>query len=446
METILLEKRIPVKYDTELIIAGGGPAGIAAGITAARKGINVIILEGEWALGGAGTVGMVPAFMQFGDGVNLLSAGIGFEIYERLKEAGGTGQYLKMGINTEVLKRVYEEMTLKAGASFVYGSKIIGVKREHNNITHIIVASKSGIYAAKAKVFIDCTGDGDLCSMADVPFEVGGDNNEMMPGTLCSFWTDIDWNKYKDGHNGAPQDAYLEQAFKENIFKVHDYHLAGFTQTAPTSGGGNIGHAFGVDPLNEESLTKAFVEQRKRLLEYQEYYRKYICGCERMELGATGSVMGVRESRRIRGDYQLNIQDFKNRAVFEDEIGRYCYPVDIHASTPDVEGFKQFEREFKKEFRYEKGESYGIPYRILTPVGLDNTLMAGRCISCDRYMMGSIRVMPGCYITGQAAGMAAAMAVRENLKTRAIDIGKLQGNLVDIGAYLPNYAAPMSVS
>ena len=149
--------------------------------------------------------------------------------------------------------------------------------------------------------------------------------------------------------------------------------------------------------------------------------------------------MGIRESRRIMGDYVLCLKDFQNRAIFDDEIGRYCYPVDIHASNPDEEGFKKFEEEYKKNFKYNKGESYGIPYRILLPKTLDNVLMAGRCISCDRYLMGSIRVMPGCYITGQAAGMASSMAIEENIPPREINVKKLQKKLIEIGAYLPNY-------
>ena len=108
-------------------------------------------------------------------------------------------------------------------------------------------------------------------------------------------------------------------------------------------------------------------------------------------------------------------------AVFEDEIGRYCYPVDIHASKPDIKSFKEFEEQYRKTLRYQKGESYGIPYHTLVPKGLSNVLIAGRCISSDRYIQGSIRVMPRCYITGQAAGVAAAIAVSENTHVRGFD-------------------------
>jgi hypothetical protein len=131
------------------------------------------------------------------------------------------------------------------------------------------------------------------------------------------------------------------------------------------------------------------------------------------------------------------VDDFKSLAVFEDEIGRYSYPIDIHIAKPDKESYDKFLAEFTT-LRLGKGESYGIPYRILTPQGLKNVLVAGRCVSTDRGMQASIRVMPGCFITGQAAGVAAAMTLQANTTTRKIDITDLQRRLKALGAYLPN--------
>ena len=156
-----------------------------------------------------------------------------------------------------------------------------------------------------------------------------------------------------------------------------------------------------------------------------------------MTLVATGSLLGIRESRRITGDYVLCLDDFKKRAVFPDEIGRYCYPVDIHASKPDAANYKQFAEEFKT-LRYKQGESYGIPYRVLVPQKLSNVLVAGRCVSSDRYIQGSIRVMPGCFITGQATGVAAAIAIEKGADTRGVPVPELQARLKKLGGYLPN--------
>ena len=230
----------------------------------------------------------------------------------------------------------------------------------------------------------------------------------------------------------------LEQAFADGVFTVRDEHLTGMHRTGERLGGGNIGHAFDVDANDEVSLTKALVTARQSLQEFERYYREYLKGFEKIQLVATGSLLGVRETRRIIGDYQLSLDDYRRRATFADEIGRYAYPIDNHPVRPGKDTYAQHRKEFDETLRYGKGESYGIPFRILTPRGLDNVLVAGRCVSADRMVHGSIRVMPGCFITGQAVGVAAAMAAAGQKEPRAIDVKDLQGRLKNLGAYLPN--------
>ncbi|MCL2158990.1 MAG: FAD-dependent oxidoreductase [Oscillospiraceae bacterium] len=428
MTNITYSKTIPIRHDTDVFVAGGGPAGIAAAVSAARLGSRVFLAEAAGCLGGMGTAGQIPVFMQFTDGENFLAAGIGKEIHDKNYELGKVGGCIK----AEVLKEIYEDMMAEAGVEFCYFTQLIDVIAEGGCAKTAVLASKSGIFGVNAKIFIDGTGDGDLAAMAGASYEKGDKDGNMMPGTLCSIWTGIDWGNVRPG----PQEKELERAFADNVFTDNDRHLPGIWKIGDQTGGANIGHAFGVDGTDEKSLTKAFVEQRKKLKEYETYYKNYLTGFENMSLVSTGALMGIRETRRITGDYVLNLEDFKSRAVFEDEIGRYCYPVDIHASSPTEENFNVFVEEFKN-FRYGKGESYGIPYRILTPKGLDNILVAGRCVSSDRYIQGSIRVMPGCYITGQAAGGAAAISVEKNTHTRGFDVKILQNKLRDLGAYLP---------
>ena len=205
-------------------------------------------------------------------------------------------------------------------------------------------------------------------------------------------------------------------------------------------GGGNIGHTFGVDGTDERSVTTALVWGRQLVTEYERYYRQFLPGFEQVRLTQTGALLGLRESRRILGDYVLNLEDYKRRAVFEDEIGRYAYTIDIHAAMPSGKAEPVAHSAFTT-LRYGKGESYGIPYRILTPRTLRNVLVAGRCVSVDRSVHGSIRVMPGCFITGQAAGAAAAVAAANDGDTRRVEIKDLQSRLRSAGAYLPNAAA-----
>ncbi len=427
---------IPVKYETDVFVAGGGPAGIAAAVSAARTGAKVYLAESQGCFGGMGTAALVPVFMQFSDGVRNVAAGIGEEILERLRGLDGTGDEYRFTIKAEVLKRLYDDMLVESGADFSFQTHLIDVQKEGDRVAYAILYSKSGIFAVKAKVFIDCTGDGDLAVMAGASYRKGDDDGSMMPGTLCSLWAGIDWDI---ADRDPAQPRMLEQAFADGVFTVQDREMPGIWRTGAIMGGGNLGHAYGLDSTNTSSVTAAFTEQRRRLVEYEKYFKNYLNGFEKMELVSSGNLMGVRESRRILGDYVLNLDDFNNRAVFDDEIGRYCYWVDIHSSGAESDAAKNTSNMRARAEKYGKGDSYGIPYRTLIPKGLSNVLVAGRCVSCDRYVLASIRVMPGCFITGQAAGAAAAIAASNHANVRDVDVQKLQDTLKNAGAYLPNF-------
>jgi len=438
------QRNLPVRHEVDVFVAGGGPAGVAAAVAAARQGARVFLAEGHSCFGGMGTAGLVPAFMTFGDGEHFLAAGIGEEILDRLHAAGGTSPRYDparknrggVDIKAEVLKRVYDDLTADAGVGFAFHTALIAVTTPGRRVTAAVCAAKSGLFAVRAKVYVDGTGDGDLATWAGAPAEKGDGNGDMMPGTLCSLWAGVDWPAVHAAGLGAG-DARLREALDAGVIGQYDLHLPGMWQVSETIGGGNIGHTFGVDGTDERSLTEALVFGRKLVPQYERYYKQYLKGFERMELVGTGSLLGLRETRRIMGDYVLCLDDFKARAVFDDEIGRYSYPVDIHPMRPDKAAFEQFRDEWAN-LRYGPGESYGVPYRVLLPRKLTNVLVAGRCVSTDRYLQGSIRVMPGCYITGQAAGVAAAMAARGDADIRAVNVPQLQKRLVAMGAYLPN--------
>jgi hypothetical protein len=438
-------KKVEIHKDVDIFIAGGGPSGIAAAVTASRNGAKVFLVESHTCFGGMSTAGLIPCFCQFSDGVNFLAGGIGREIYESVLKLGSSGTdntadnpTKELCIKPEILKRIYDDIMLTAGVDFTFVTNVISVFSSNRNVEYVICAAKSGIYAVKAKMYIDCTGDGDLAALAGAAFEKGDQNGNLQPGTLCSTWTNIDWDTVKKNQKTHERNL-LPQAFKDEIFTTKDPHLPGFWKIGENIGGANIGHTFDLDATDEKSITKALLWARKILPEYKEFYKKYVHGYKKMELVTTASLLGVRETRRIICDYILSFEDYKNRSIFEDEIGRYAYPIDLHPSSIERQSYQQFEDDFHN-LKYNHGESYGIPFRILTPKDFDNMLIAGRCVSSDRFVNGSIRVIPACFITGQASGMAAAIAIdNKNYNVRNIDVKAIQQKLCSIGAYLPNF-------
>lgn len=424
-------KELKEKYNVDVFVAGGGAAGVAAAIAAARQGKKVFLAEATGMLGGLGTSGMVPSFAPFGDGVNILASGIGMEVRNKVSDTDALSTYWT-AYNIEQLKRVYDEMLKDSGADFTFFTTVCDVVAHDGHIDHVICCAKSGMFAVKAKIYIDCTGDGDVCAMAGGEFEFGENNDkQVMPGTLCSLWSDIDW----DNRTKVSPNAYIEKAYKDGVLTYEDRHLPGFFKRPDDLYGGNIGHLFDIDPTDERSLTDAMMWGRYSLTEYERYFKEYFDGYENMKLCTTGSIPGIRESRRVACDYTLTVEDFISRADFDDEIGRYCYPVDVHVKATNKEEYDAFDKEYNTTFRYANGESYGIPYRSLVAKSFDNLLVAGRCMGVDRKMQASIRVMPGCFIAGQAAGVAAALA-SSKAETRSIKYTELKDSLIKLGAYL----------
>ena len=434
---MIITRNLTVKHEVDVFVAGGGPAGVAAAYTAAKQGKRVFIAEELGAFGGSGTCGLVPELMNFDDGKNFLAGGFGAEVFRRA--VGDRGEYSRRvyNIKVEEMKRLYDDLIKESGAEFSFFTKLVDVEVNNGHIEGVVLAAKQGLFAVKAKIYIDCTGDGTLSALAGAQFELGNAeaNGRTMPTTLCSMWANIDFDKKDSLHDGT----FMLEAIEDGVIPQYDPLLPGLKAVDREHGiaGGNVGHVFYVDPTDEKSLTNAMVFGRHLATCYQKYYKEYYKnGCEDIVLIETANILGIRESRRIMGDKKLTAEYYHSSNVFEDEIGRYSYPKDIHSETPDEEGAKQFC--ISVSDHHGVGESYSIPYGALIPVGLDNLLTAGKCISADRPMQASVRVIPGCYITGQAAGVAASLACKSG-ETRRVDIRELQSTLVGLGAYLPSF-------
>lgn len=430
---------LPTFFEAEIVIAGGGPAGIAAALAAARLGKRVVLLEQTSCLGGMGTCALVPAVIYQSDGVNYLSGDFCRSIVKDCCSEMGIAE-INPGwqeVDAEILKRIYDDRLSRAGVKFFFRIRVADAVIRSGKLEALVVATQRGLRKVKGEVFIDATGDAAVAAFAGVPFDCGDAEGRTMGPTLCPQFSNIDLAAYRAAlREGKSDNAIWHELLDRGEAPVPEYHFVGVCTYGNGTASGNLGHIYGTNPLDETELTYACIEGRRLAKTYHEFYRKHVPGFEHSDLVQTAQLLGVRESRRIRGEYQLNGIDYRKRAVFPDEIGRFSYPIDIHSPSADPNEQKRVERVLG-ETRFQPGESYGIPYRSLIPLGVENLLVAGRCVSCDREIQSSLRVIPGCFITGQAAGAAAAMADCGNI--RGVGIAALQKWLKDeLHVYLPN--------
>ena len=454
---VLKERSIPLDDSWGVIVVGGGPAGCAAAAACAREGAGTLLIEATGALGGMGTLGLVPWFCGYGDGQKIIARGIAERVLHacrdntpHLKAAMESNPLATPAINPELLKRIYDDLVLEAGCEVLFGTRLAGVETsEAGEVSALIVANKGGLSAYRAKVYVDCTGDGDLAAWAGAPHEKGDDCGRMQPATHCFIIANVDEEALATGpavHFYDPQSPIHKALRSDKYPDIIELHSCSM-KIGPTTFGFNTGHVFDVDNTDPMSASKALMHGRKMARQYRDALAEYHPAFADSFLVATGSLLGVRETRRIMGDYVLTVDDYLSRRSFPDEICRNAYGIDVHCSKErcvelsqkTVEELKEYNRQVTQGLN--RGESFGVPYRCLTPKGLSNVLVAGRCISCDRQVNGSIRIMACCLNTGEAAGIAAAMAAADSHDAHSVDTGRLRAKLKAHGAYLPDLPA-----
>ena len=423
----------PLLAESDIVMSGGGPAGVAAALAAARRGYRVLLLEQTGTLGGLATSGLVPTFAPSTDGERFLYGGIYEEIDRELCRRMGVEckPASWQAIDAEIMKRLLDDLVEAAGVRVLFGVKVCEAEVDDGRIRALWAATAQGIRRITGKQFIDATGDGMLAMLAGAEFEYGDKAGNTMSPTLCAQFANIDYKKYEEAYrNGNSDRAVWHRMLQAGTAPLIEHHFVCMTRMSPATATSNLGHIYGCNVFDPDDLTRGYREGRRVVRTFETFYREHVPGFENAVLVSTASLLGVRETRRIRGEYRMTFDDYRNRADFTDEIGRCCYPVDIHSSSLDSEEQKRVEQVLAAT-RFKHGESYGIPYRAMIPVGLRNLLVPGRALSSDREIQSSIRVMPPCFVTGQAAGIAAGMVQEEDV--RSVDIAALQAALRELG-------------
>lgn len=446
-ETFWLEREIPVETGFDLVVAGGGPAGVAAAISAARLGVKVLLIEAMGCLGGMGTSAYVSNWYALGEGEAFRVGGLLLELIHTLCREGWAdpdarerfeeGRYVdRLGFDPEGLKLVLDTLCREAGVEVRFYTRVIDVDADggERRVRGVVTNSVEGYGYVRADAFVDATGDAvlsDLCG-AEVR-EAGRDTPNIMPPTLCALTSSVDYEIFDRTY----KQSKVEQAIDDGFFTQPDRHVPGLFRSGETTATMNTGHLFHTDALDVRSLSDAMALGRELVQEYAAFYRKYVPGCKRMNVMATGALLGVRESRRIVGEYELNYEDFRARRHFPDQIAVYRKRVDIHVYDLSEEEYERYYEEFNELDVLQPGESYGIPYGVLVPQGWSNLWVAGRCVSSDLKVNGAIRDQPACVMMGQAAGTAAVQSLQTGQPANDLDTARLVLTLREAGAYLP---------
>jgi len=423
---------LPVIAESDVIVVGGGPGGLGAAVMAARAGAQVTLMERYGLLGGMASVGEVQPFMRNHAGAEPLDRPVYLEWIramgrylppaEREAYIAGAGGSSRT-ISKELAALAAEDLCLAAGVRILYHHAFVDVVRSDRRIEAGIFHSKSGLVAARAAVWVDATGDGDVAARAGCPFEKGGPSGYCQPMTLCFKLSGVD--KQRTPPPAERQRLFLAAKAEGRIHCPRENVLQ-FEWFEPDVVHFNTTRVVQKDATNGLELSEAEIEGHRQLREFLEWLRRDVPGYEQARLFSMAHHIGVRESRRILGHAYLTRDDFLRCAKFPDGIARVSYPIDIH--NPLGGG--------TEILHVPEGDFYEIPYGCLVPRACDNLLMAGRPISVDHAVHSSMRVMPPACSVGQAAGIAAATAAQSGRRPADLDGTAIRARLKSMGAWL----------
>lgn len=419
-------------FQTDVLVVGSGSAGATAAIAAAREGLDVALVERYGFMGGISTQ-VLDTFYGFytpGEEPRKVVGGVPNQVVDALRErdacflrpntyGAGTG----VTYDPEQLKVVWETLAREVGARLLYHAFVVDALVNDEGVCGVVAATKRGHIRIDADVVIDATGDADVAAAAGVPFE-GAADGPVQAYTTTFRLINVDTER-ACGVSSERLHALMNEAAETGEYQLP--RREGSVHRTPTDGvmHTNMVRVGDVDGTDPEQLTEAEIEGRRQALEYARFLRDYVPGYERATLSHFSTQIGIRESRRIFGEYRLTQDDVLGARSFDDAIGLCAAPIEEHHSGSDT----------RWEYLPE-GETYEIPYRCLVPKSVDGLLVVGRCVSADHDAHASVRNMGQCMLMGQAAGVAAGQTVRRGTPPRAVDTETLRERLREIGAVL----------
>lgn len=441
----------------DVLVVGGGNAGCAAAIAAARRGARVLLVERYGFLGGTATAAMVGPWMTFHSGSDRVVGGIAQEMVERLVRRGGSPGHIHDSsdyvptitpFDPEVHKALLFEMMREAKVDLVLHAWFLASLVEDDRIVGASFATVGGGRTYRARVVIDATADAFVAASAGVPTQQGDERGRVQPASLMFRLSHVDLAKtatyvrmhadqmrtsLKAHERTAPALTAVaglyqlwEEARSDGLVDVPRELVSFFISPYPDEVTVNMTRVTDIDPLDPDDLTRAEIEARLQVVQLLRFFRERVPGFENARIAATGTQVGIRESRRIVGRYTLSAQDVLEARHFDDAVARSAYPIDIH--NPSGSG--------TTTHRLPAGGTYEIPYRCLVPINREQLLVAGRCISTTHEALASTRLTPTVMTLGQAAGTAAALANERNVCVSAVEGNELRARLIDDGVDL----------
>jgi hypothetical protein len=430
------EKQLPIIRKVDVLVCGGGPAGFIAAIAAARNGARTLLIERYGFLGGMATASFVGPISKFKVHGEFAVQGIPWEFVERMAQKNGAITDLYSGnvpFDTEVYKLVSMQMVRESGAELLLHAYAVGVimdEQQTGQCNYVIIESKSGRQAIQAKTIVDCTGDADLVAFAGLPYERSNtEAGQTQPMTLYFRMGGVNTQEMEE--------LVMAQDGVGHVQELHDrMKEARERGELPLFGGPWIQHGSTLHPgevsanvtrypgnaVDAESLTEAECTTRENMFELIPFMKRHMPALKDAHLVVSGTQVGIRESRRIKGLYRMTKDDVLVKKDFPDTVAKGAHPIDIHSSNSNAQ-----------ELIWLK-EPYNIPYRSLVPETSRNILVAGRCISASREAFASIRVQAQCMALGQAAGTAAAMCSATGQSVAELDGALVRRRLAEQGA------------